>query len=200
MDMILFEVFLKSIDLIPQQQILQRHYCHCTIWSCGIKWIFFKYTSERNLSVCASGRGFTVHYGTRFIRSKDSVSELYTLTFFSHSALSIQTTSGSFCACRRRRQKKRANGSRSSAHGTTWERERSTARRNSEVCKCSWYQILSRIVQAKYEYYIQALSVNICVCAHVYTYKWNTTLTVSTWLMCVLQNNIRGLYMYLLLT
>ena len=34
MDMILFEVFLKSIDLIPQQQILQRHYlyyrCHCT--------------------------------------------------------------------------------------------------------------------------------------------------------------------------
>ena len=26
MDMILFEVFLKSIDLIPQQQILQRHY------------------------------------------------------------------------------------------------------------------------------------------------------------------------------
>ena len=25
MDMILFEVFLKSIDLIPQQQILQRH-------------------------------------------------------------------------------------------------------------------------------------------------------------------------------
>ena len=28
MDMILFEVFLKSIDLIPQQQILQRHYLH----------------------------------------------------------------------------------------------------------------------------------------------------------------------------
>ena len=26
MDMILFEVFLKSIDLIPQQQILQQHY------------------------------------------------------------------------------------------------------------------------------------------------------------------------------
>ena len=26
MDMILFEVFLKSIDLSPQQQILQRHY------------------------------------------------------------------------------------------------------------------------------------------------------------------------------
>ena len=28
MDMILFEVFLKSIDLIPQQQILQRHYLY----------------------------------------------------------------------------------------------------------------------------------------------------------------------------
>ena len=28
MDMILFEVFLKSIDLIPQQQILQRHYSY----------------------------------------------------------------------------------------------------------------------------------------------------------------------------
>ena len=27
-DMILFEVFLKSIDLIPQQQILQRHYLY----------------------------------------------------------------------------------------------------------------------------------------------------------------------------
>ena len=26
MAMILFEVFLKSIDLIPQQQILQQHY------------------------------------------------------------------------------------------------------------------------------------------------------------------------------
>ena len=28
MDMILLEVFLKSIDLIPQQQILQRHYSY----------------------------------------------------------------------------------------------------------------------------------------------------------------------------
>ena len=28
MDLILFEVFLKSIDLIPQQQILQRHYLY----------------------------------------------------------------------------------------------------------------------------------------------------------------------------
>ena len=28
MDKILFEVFLKSIDLIPQQQILPRHYLH----------------------------------------------------------------------------------------------------------------------------------------------------------------------------
>ena len=28
MDMILFEVFLKSIDLIPQQQILQQHYLY----------------------------------------------------------------------------------------------------------------------------------------------------------------------------
>ena len=28
MDMILFEVFLKSIDLIPQQQILQWHYLY----------------------------------------------------------------------------------------------------------------------------------------------------------------------------
>ena len=28
MDMVLFEVFLKSIDLIPQQQILQRHYLY----------------------------------------------------------------------------------------------------------------------------------------------------------------------------
>ena len=28
MDMILFEVFLKSIDLIPQQQILQRHHLY----------------------------------------------------------------------------------------------------------------------------------------------------------------------------
>ena len=28
MDMILFEVFLESIDLIPQQQILQRHYLY----------------------------------------------------------------------------------------------------------------------------------------------------------------------------
>ena len=28
MDMILFEVFLKNIDLIPQQQILQRHYLY----------------------------------------------------------------------------------------------------------------------------------------------------------------------------
>ena len=60
-----FEVFLKSIDLIPQQQILQRHYlyyrsCHCTIWSCRIKWIFFKNTSKRIMSICASGRGFTV--------------------------------------------------------------------------------------------------------------------------------------------
>ena len=28
MDMIRFEVFLKSIDLIPQQQILQWHYLY----------------------------------------------------------------------------------------------------------------------------------------------------------------------------
>ena len=28
MDMILIEVFLKSIDLLPQQQILQRHYLY----------------------------------------------------------------------------------------------------------------------------------------------------------------------------
>ena len=28
MDMILLEVILKSIDLIPQQQILQRHYLY----------------------------------------------------------------------------------------------------------------------------------------------------------------------------
>ena len=28
MDMILFEVFLKSIDLIPQQQVVQRHYLY----------------------------------------------------------------------------------------------------------------------------------------------------------------------------
>ena len=28
MDMILFKVFLKSIDLIPQQQIFQRHYLY----------------------------------------------------------------------------------------------------------------------------------------------------------------------------
>ena len=28
LDMILFEVFLKSIDLIPQQQILQQHYLY----------------------------------------------------------------------------------------------------------------------------------------------------------------------------
>ena len=28
MDMILFEVFWKGIDLIPQQQILQRHYLY----------------------------------------------------------------------------------------------------------------------------------------------------------------------------
>ena len=28
MDMSLFKVFLKSIDLIPQQQILQRHYLY----------------------------------------------------------------------------------------------------------------------------------------------------------------------------
>ena len=28
MDMILFEVFMKSINLIPQQQILQRHYLY----------------------------------------------------------------------------------------------------------------------------------------------------------------------------
>ena len=28
MDMILFEVFLKSIDLIPQQQILHLHYLY----------------------------------------------------------------------------------------------------------------------------------------------------------------------------
>ena len=28
MDMILLEVFLKSINLIPQQQILQRHYLY----------------------------------------------------------------------------------------------------------------------------------------------------------------------------
>ena len=28
MDMMLFEVSLKSIDLIPQQQILQRHYLY----------------------------------------------------------------------------------------------------------------------------------------------------------------------------
>ena len=28
MDMILFEVFLKRIDLIPQQQILQWHYLY----------------------------------------------------------------------------------------------------------------------------------------------------------------------------
>ena len=31
MDMILFEVFLKSIDLIPQQQILQWHYLYYVI-------------------------------------------------------------------------------------------------------------------------------------------------------------------------
>ena len=31
--MILFEVFLKSIDLIPQQQILQRHYLYYRLMS-----------------------------------------------------------------------------------------------------------------------------------------------------------------------
>ena len=31
MDMILFEVFLKSIDLIPQQKILQRHYLYYNV-------------------------------------------------------------------------------------------------------------------------------------------------------------------------
>ena len=31
MDMILFEVFLKSIDLIPQQQILQHHYLYYNV-------------------------------------------------------------------------------------------------------------------------------------------------------------------------
>ena len=46
MDIILFEMFLKSIDLIPQQQILQRH----------------KNTLNRIMSICASGRGLTVAY------------------------------------------------------------------------------------------------------------------------------------------
>ena len=31
MDMIFFEVFLKSIDFIPQQQILQRHYLYYNV-------------------------------------------------------------------------------------------------------------------------------------------------------------------------
>ena len=30
MDVILFEVFLRGIDLIPQRQILQRHYLYFT--------------------------------------------------------------------------------------------------------------------------------------------------------------------------
>ena len=73
MDMILFEVFLKTIDLIPQQQILQRHYlyyrqCHCTIWSCGIRWIFFKNASKRIMSISSSGRGFTVCERAKMIR------------------------------------------------------------------------------------------------------------------------------------
>ena len=66
MDMILFEVFLKSIDLIPQP----TDYYNGTIYvidnvivlsgSCGIKWIFFKNTSKWIMSICAFGRGFTV--------------------------------------------------------------------------------------------------------------------------------------------
>ena len=47
------------LDFSLQQQYLY-HRCHCTIWSCGIKWIFFKNTSKRIMSICASGRGFTV--------------------------------------------------------------------------------------------------------------------------------------------
>ena len=47
MDMILFEVYLKSNDLIPQQQILQRHYLYIIdnvialsdlVESCGYSW------------------------------------------------------------------------------------------------------------------------------------------------------------------
>ena len=41
MDMILFEVFLKSIDLIPQQQILQRHYFRAANigWELGVRFV-----------------------------------------------------------------------------------------------------------------------------------------------------------------
>ena len=68
MDMILFEVFLKSIALIPQQQI---NYYNGTIYiidnvnvlsdhveSSG--YILQKHFKRDHVHVCASGRGFTV--------------------------------------------------------------------------------------------------------------------------------------------
>ena len=67
MDMILFEVFLKSIDLIPQQQILQRHYLYYNVIVLSDLVESSGYSSkalqERIMSICASGRGFTVCNG-----------------------------------------------------------------------------------------------------------------------------------------
>ena len=72
MDMILFEVFLKSIDLIPLQQILQRHYLYIIdnvtvlsdlVESSGYsskilqKKIIQNILQKRIMSICASGRG-----------------------------------------------------------------------------------------------------------------------------------------------
>ena len=47
---------------------MQWHYlyyklCRCNICCCGMKSMLFKNTSKRIMSICASGRGFTVVWG-----------------------------------------------------------------------------------------------------------------------------------------
>ena len=64
MDVVRFEVFLKSIDLIPQQQILQQHIIDNVIVLSDLvesSGYSSKTLQKGSCPLCASGRGSTVY-------------------------------------------------------------------------------------------------------------------------------------------
>ena len=58
MDMILFEVFLKNIHLIPQDQIDIIYNINIAVVISVVESI--RCSSKRVMSICASGQGFTI--------------------------------------------------------------------------------------------------------------------------------------------